>query len=206
MPEREDELRRFYDVDSPIRAATELSGRRVQARDRAIGTLLDPSAGRLLDLGSGPGLDTIPFADAGFDVIGLDLSAVNAAAVRGTGSAAIAASVTAMPLRDDSIHQVWSMSVLMHLDDHAVALALREIQRITVTGAPVLLGTWGGDDVDRMVENELGARYFRQRSDATWHRLLEANLGPIQQAEVWSDVGGDTFHYQWTHVRAGAQP
>ncbi|MGH1503099.1 MAG: class I SAM-dependent methyltransferase [Acidimicrobiales bacterium] len=164
-------------------------------------------AGPLLDVGAGPGLDTVEFARAGIEAIGLDLTPVHAAAIARRGLPAMTASAVDLPLATASVGAVWSMSTLMHLPADLANLAIGELVRVAAPGGPIALGTWGlgtwdGDDSEALADGPAGLpRYFRWSSDSTWLAMLERHATVEHfEAHVVDDSGEA---YQFAVLRSG---
>ena len=112
--------------------------RRLVLRDRA------PSGSRALEVGSGPGHDSLPLAERGFRVTNVDWSRNGLRAGRelyareGQEADFVRADIRALPFRDGSFDFVWNAGVLEHFGDEDVARVLREMRRVARPGGTVL--------------------------------------------------------------------
>ncbi|HEY7727515.1 MAG TPA: methyltransferase domain-containing protein [Candidatus Eisenbacteria bacterium] len=103
-----------------------------------------PQGTRALDAGSGPAHDSLPLAERGFRVTGVDLSRNGLLAGRslyareGKSLDAARADVRALPFRDGSFDFVWNAGVLEHFEDADVLRVLREMRRVARPGGVVL--------------------------------------------------------------------
>ena len=103
-----------------------------------------PGGTRALDVGSGPAHDSLPLAERGFQVTGVDLSRNGLLAGRdlyrreGRRLDAARADVRALPFRDGSFDFVWNAGVLEHFEDSDVRRVLREMRRVAKPGGVVL--------------------------------------------------------------------
>jgi len=103
-----------------------------------------PRGTRALDVGSGPAHDSLPLAERGFQVTGVDLSRNGLLAGRdlyrreGRRLDAARADVRSLPFRDGSFDFVWNAGVLEHFEDADVLQVLREMRRVTKPGGVVL--------------------------------------------------------------------
>lgn len=196
------ELIEYYDAESANRDRLSTEGRRLVGRQRAISSVLPTAPARLLDIGPGPGRDVAALTAAGFEVTAIDLSYENATRCRGHGAMALVGSVSAMPVCSSSFDAIWSMSVLMHVTDEAIAATIGELRRMLRPDGVAVLGVWGrptGDSAKTQVDLD---RNFFPRSNPEWKRLLSDHLGEIEHYETWPHPeAGDRF-YQWAEVRA----
>ncbi len=131
------------------------------------------SGDTVLDLGCGPGLDTVRLAGltgSSGCVIGIDSDpemislAEKRARVQGVVGTAthLLADAAALPLPDASVNSARSERLFQHLEDPAAVL--RELQRILRPGARLVLmdadhGTWSTATAERETERQL-ARFF----------------------------------------------
>lgn len=194
----ETELVDYYDREADERASRPLEQERVEDRSAFIARL-GGSRFTLLELGTGAGRDVSGFVDAGFQVVGIDLSYEQSRYAADAGASQVVASARHLPLADQSFSALWTMSVLMHIPNNAISATLTEIRRVMAPGALAAIGAWGGQDVeDHGNRPENGRRLFSRRTDETWRGLL-ARLGEIQEYETRG--AKDDFWYQWAVVR-----
>jgi SAM-dependent methyltransferase len=103
-----------------------------------------PRGARALDVGSGPAHDSLPLAESGFQVYGVDWSRAGLAAGRelyrdeGRTLVAICSDIRALPFRDASFDFVWNAGVLEHFHDADVLRILEEMRRVARPGGTIL--------------------------------------------------------------------
>lgn len=202
--EVERSLATYYDVEAADRAERDLDPERIEARTTILGTVAPGQ--RLLEIGVGPGRDAATFVAAGLDVTGIDLSIEHARLAAGVGTRTAVASVRDLPFADGVFAVVWTMSTLMHVPSTAIVGALDEVRRVLAPGGRLIVGVWGGSDVEDHLDNgRFGPpRLFSRRSDETWRSML-AGVGEIEEFRTWAR-GLDPFWYQFAVVRRGKTP
>jgi len=112
--------------------------RKLLLRDQA------PRGSRALEVGSGPAHDSLPLADRGFQVWGVDWSRSGLKAGRqlyedeGRRLLPVCSDIRALPFRDASFDFVWNAGVLEHFHDEDVLRILTEMRRVARPGATIL--------------------------------------------------------------------
>ncbi|WP_454854686.1 class I SAM-dependent methyltransferase [Promicromonospora soli] len=209
IPQIDPETRRanfvtYYDAESADRSLRPVPEWRTAAQAEFLARLADERRRTVLEVGCGPGRDGEAIVAAGFGYTGTDLSPGMVDVARTAGLDAQVASATDLPFDDDSFDAVWSMSMLMHLDDAELDLALAQISRVLVPGAPFAVGMWGASEltVGHVSDGEdYGPpRYFHRRTDPT----VREHLGRHGQIETWwtrPSRPGSSHHYQYAVVR-----
>lgn len=180
-------------ADRRQRPLPRLRAERVADFARRLGEQLPAS---VLELGCGAGRDGVILAGSGAAYVGIDLSPAAVEICRERGLDAREASATALPLAEDSVDAVWSMSTLMHLTDDQQRQAIAEVARVVRPGGLVEIGVWGHDS--GLTGPDSGGRHFNRRTDGGLRTLL-APLGTLEAFETWDHQG--EHHYQWARLR-----
>lgn len=133
MGARYDEVAEWYD-------ATMAGASPLAQMPRAVALeLLGAPSGTLLDVGCGGGSHTRAFADAGWQVTGVDPSSEQLRLARERGCDVVQASAESLPFDDDSFDAV--VSTWTHTDVDDWPATLREVRRVLRAGGPfVYLG------------------------------------------------------------------
>jgi ubiquinone/menaquinone biosynthesis C-methylase UbiE len=138
-------------VDDPSRTTRDsydaIGARFIEnARDRATAMMpwLDrfaarlPPGARVLDLGAGPGMNTVDLRQRGLRAIGLDFSiGMLRAGTRDFPGPRVQGDARDLPVASAAVSGVWANASLHHLSREDAGIALREIRR--VLRAPGLL-------------------------------------------------------------------
>ena len=97
-------------------------------------TLRQEGRHRVVDVGAGPGLDVAGLHADGFDVVGVDLTPANVAAMRQRGLTGLAGSLYQLPLCTTAFDALWSMSTFVHVPRERRDVALTEMLRVVAPG------------------------------------------------------------------------
>ena len=82
-------------------------------------------SGRVLDVGCGPGRDSVHFLSLGLRVVAVDASSGMARRAQADGVAVVLADMRAVPVRGGCIDGIWSAASLLHIPYSDVSQALR---------------------------------------------------------------------------------
>ncbi len=205
MSDLETQLADFYDQQADYRASRRLDPEREARRTAFVELLRSEGRETVLEIGTGPGRDAVPFLDDGVAVSGVDLSAENVRRCVEQGIDCHQASLFELPFEDGAFAAGWTMSTLLHVPDARIDEALTEVTRVLEPGAPIAIGTWGGRDHegDQMFEGIDVPRFFSDRSDERWRAILE-RYGTLERFDTWADRDGSDVHYQYVLLRTAA--
>ncbi len=101
---------------------------------------------RVLDVGSGPGVDSWRLSDAGTVPVCLDTAAgmLRTAGARSAPAALVCGDMLGSPFGAGSFHGAWACASLLHAPKPALPQALAEIRRILVRGGILYLAMRAG--------------------------------------------------------------
>lgn len=178
----------FYDRD-PDGYAQSVMCNDVSSLVGRFSALLNPGA-RVLDLGCGPGRDTISLISEGFDVMPVDGSeGMCAVASRNTGLDVVRMDIADLDF-DGEFDGVWANASLLHLHPDEIPIAFRSILRALRPGGVLFVSFKRGG--------------FRGRRDGRWYTDLEPDrLGELASTagfgaiRIWT--GSDSRGTDWTY-------
>jgi SAM-dependent methyltransferase len=155
MGDDEDKTRASYD-----RVAAEYARRLDDELDhkplerRLLAEFAGRVAGRIADVGCGPGHVAAYLRERGADVVGLDLSAamVEQARALHPGVAFEQADMRALPLEDGALGGIVALYSLIHIPRGEVATVLREFRRVLRPGGLLLVGFHVGEEIRHVDE------------------------------------------------------
>jgi SAM-dependent methyltransferase len=196
------DLTAYYDAEARAGLRTTQAPMRVALRQRFIQLLRSEHRHLIIDVGAGPGLDTVGFQSEGFDAIAVDLAPANAAVMRDRGLVGVAGSLYALPFTDATFHALWTMSTFVHVPHDRFDDAITEMLRVVAPGAPLSIGTWGGQDFEGVPEHgELRPfRFFSLASHDRWRAMLAAHAD-VEQFETFPPTDPSGWEYQLAVLR-----
>lgn len=160
-----------------------------------------PAAGVIGDLGCGPAFDGARFADRGFRVVGLDLSAgmLTVASQRLPGRL-IQGDLRTLPLVSGQLDAIWNVASLLHVSEHDTLHVLREFRRVVRDrGTLALITALGdGDGFEKVPYADDEQRWFVYRSE---ERLLDELKNSGFRIKLSEKVEGNRL---WLTILASA--
>ncbi|HWC21184.1 MAG TPA: class I SAM-dependent methyltransferase [Flexivirga sp.] len=202
--EREADLRTFYDNEASSRRDNPVRPARVAHRDAFLRLLQAEGRSSVVEVGTGPGRDSIAFRDAGFAIRGIDLAPASVALCVEAGLDVQVASALELPFNTDDFDAAYTASTLLHIADDDLDTALAELVRVVRPGSPIAIGVWGALETreQRWGDPAYGPpRFFALRSDDDLRAAL-ARHGAVETFETWPADDDSDLHYQWAVLRA----
>lgn len=173
--------RRTYDRIAPLYLARQLEYR---GGDPLFGALERrwiealPARARVCDVGCGPALDGARFAEAGFRVIGVDLSAgMLRNARRGLPGMVVQADMRELPLRPASLDGAWCVASLLHVPEQSTVAVLEQVRAALrpggILGLVTALGE--GNRFEPVPYSPNESRWFVYRDRPRLEQQIEAS-------------------------------
>ncbi len=132
--------------------------------------------GNVLNVGSGPGRDSILLRDRGIDVLCIDASEAMVKMTEAQGFGSILCDFEAMPFADGEFGGVWAYTSLLHVPKAEVGKSLKEIYRVLKSGGAFALGMIEGEfDAYRESSDIHLLRWFSFYSKAELEELLKSH-------------------------------
>lgn len=152
-----------------------------------------PAGARVLDIGCGPGFDSLGLSERGLAVLGLDLTRamLDVARMRQGVRALVQGDSRSLPFAIGSFAGVWASASLLHLPKSQVSEALREVARVLGDGG-VFYSAMKEGDRDEFDTPAAGAavtspRFFAHYRTAEWTARLEAAGFKVFNQEIDAD-------------------
>ncbi len=156
---------------------------------------------RVLEIGSGSGIDSAEFGRNGAEVVGLDFTKTGASSTRdtlneaGLSSNVVRAMAQSLPFREDAFDCVYSFGVLHHIPD--VRRPMQEIKRVLSSGGDFICMLYNKNSLlyaysilflhrkDGLNEDELVSRYSERVEKCPYTKAYDK--------EEISDLLGNEF-------------
>ena len=156
-----------------------------------------PARGLLADLGCGPALDGARFTEAGFRVIGMDLSAgMLKVAAQSLGDRVAQADLRALPIQSGRLDGIWCSAALIHVPEGDTTHVLKEFRRtLRGSGSVALITALGDGPRFEAVSYAPDERrwFVYRRADRLKQQLSEAGFSTRSMREVAGNRRWATF-------------
>ncbi len=135
---------------------------------------------RVVDLGSGPGVDALRMQSQGYGVTCVDLSEQMCIRCAGKKLSVVQRSIDDLGcFFDSSVHGAWMYASLLHLPKERAPIALAEVRRILMPGGKLFVGVKQGDGAvwEEIVHNKKGYhRYTVKYQPPELEEMLSAEF------------------------------
>ncbi|HEX5115700.1 MAG TPA: class I SAM-dependent methyltransferase [Pseudonocardiaceae bacterium] len=159
-------------------------------------------AGRLLDVGAGTGMPATLLCSAGYQVVGVDVSAsmLALAAANCPRAEFHLASAYDLPFPDAAFDGAWLVASLLHLPKFRADEALDEVRRVVTPGGAVFVAVKRGDG-EGLTAGPNGERYFAYYQPDELRQTLERTGLPVVRMREREDA--DTWLCAWSTLAGG---
>jgi SAM-dependent methyltransferase len=196
------DLRRAYDAMAEVRDAMDDEAWKQAERARFRDLLRAAGATSLLEIGAGHGVSGRFFADAGFEVVCVDLSPELVARCRAKGLAAHVMDFGALEFPAASFHAGFGMqssrfgsqatpNCLLHVPRANLGRVLRSIRRVLAPGGLFYWGQYGGHDFEGVYPEDTyePKRFFSRMTDERIQRAASKAFEIVDFRSVPRDKG-----------------
>lgn len=141
-----------------------------------IDEFVDRASGNVLNVGSGPGRDSVLLRDRGLNVTCLDASEAMIAMTEVQGFRSVLGDFEAMPFADGEFDGVWAYTSLLHVPKAEIGTSMKEISRVLKSGGVLALGMIEGEfDGYRSSSGIDAQRWFSFYTKSEIEEILERN-------------------------------
>jgi len=156
---------------------------------------------RVLDVGCGPGRDTIWLSEQGFDAVGVDLSLgmLQEGRARSVPAPFVQADMACLPFRRGSFRGLWVCASLLHVPKQQAGNVLRELERVVHPGH-IYLAVKSGEGEAWIRDRQGYRRFFAYYSPSEIQLLVERSGFEVLDHWINKDAsGGD---HPWINILA----
>jgi SAM-dependent methyltransferase len=196
-------LRQAYDRHAGERDRQRKEEWRFRLRQRFADRLLSEGKRMLLEIGAGPGHDSLYFKECGLKPVAVDLSPEMVHLCREKGIEAHCMDAYELDFLDERFDAVWSVNCLVHVPKRDLDRVLTEISRVLKPDGLFYLGMWGGIDVEGVWEEDLyePKRFFSFFPDEAIKERVSRHFDPVSFEKV--ETGNGKLHFQSMVLRKG---
>jgi SAM-dependent methyltransferase len=164
-----------------------------QERRRFLDLLRERGAASLLEVGAGPGHDSLYFQQQGLRVLCTDLSPDMVGRCQAKGLDARVADFLSLGVPPATFDAVYALNCLLHVPTPDLPRVLEALEEVLVPGGLLYVGTWGGADEEGPMRDDQHRvpRFFAFRSDERMRQALAERFRVL--AFTTFDVGGNHF-------------
>ncbi|WP_430789644.1 class I SAM-dependent methyltransferase [Virgibacillus flavescens] len=157
----------------------------------------------LLEIGAGPGKDSLYFNEQGLETYSTDISPEMVRLCKDKGLPAGVMSFENLDFPNDQFDAVWAMNCLLHAPKNEIREVLKEIKRVLKPFGLFFMGVYGGQNSEGVWEDDFyePKRFFSFYDDNTIQELLEEFFTIERFKVVPADVVGGSFAFQSIIVR-----
>ncbi|SHG18091.1 class I SAM-dependent methyltransferase [Ornithinibacillus halophilus] len=129
----------------------------------------------LLELGAGPGHDSLFFKDNGIQTMSIDLSPEMIRLCKEKGLDAKVMSFEKLDFPDQSFDAIWALNCLLHVPKNEIRNVLSEIKRVLKPSGLFYMGVYGGQDSEGIWEEDTyePKRFFSFYKDEQIQTILK---------------------------------
>jgi SAM-dependent methyltransferase len=196
-------LRQAYDSHAEERNRQRKEEWRLRLRQRFADQLLREGKRMLLEIGAGPGHDSLFFKELGMEPVAVDLSPEMVRLCREKGIEARCMDACELDFPDERFDAVWSVNCLVHVPKRDLDRVLAEIRRVLKPNGLFYLGVWGGMDVEGVWEEDPyePKRFFSFFPDEAIKERVSRYFDPVSFEKV--ETGNGKLHFQSMVLRKG---
>ncbi|WP_047982808.1 class I SAM-dependent methyltransferase [Ornithinibacillus californiensis] len=152
----------------------------------------------LLEIGAGPGKDSLFFQEKGLETFATDISVEMIKLCKEKGLTAKVMDFADLDFPDNHFDAIWSLNCLLHVPKMEIRGVLQEIKRVLKPSGLFYMGVYGGENHEGIWEEDhyTPKRFFSFFEDETIKELV-SEFFTIEYFEVIpKEVVGGKFQFQ----------
>jgi SAM-dependent methyltransferase len=189
-------LKQSYNNYASERGKSTIEPWKAKERDQFLHHLKGENSSSLLEIGAGPGRDSLYFKQQGLDVTCVDLSDEMVKLCRDKGLYAQVMDFYNLEFLDQSFDAVYALNCLLHVPKANLDSVLKEIHRVLRDGGLFFCGVYGGQDTEGIWEkdNYEPKRFFSMYPDEDIEKIMSSTFQLIDFHTV--SMGEGAPHFQ----------
>jgi SAM-dependent methyltransferase len=199
-------IKQAYNNHALERDKSDLADWKFQEREQFLNRMRAENCNRLLEIGAGPGRDSLYFQQAGLHVTCIDLSEEMVRLCQDKGLDAHCMDFYHLDFPPGSFDAVYAMNCLLHVPKMQLPGVLDQIIHVLKPGGLFFCGVYGGQDTEGIWEDDVyePKRFFAMYEDDVLLEILSRKFQVLDFHTV--DMGEGAPHFQsFTLRRLGRQ-
>lgn len=196
-------LKEAYNRHAGERESMEKQGWKLEERQRFLERMKAEGKKVLLEIGPGPGQDSLFFRDNGLKVSSADASEEMVRLCRAKGLDASVMDMARLEYADGAFEGVYALNCLLHIPKRSIPQVLGEIHRVLAPGGLFFWGVYGGEHSEGIWDKDTyePKRFFSFYTDDGIREAAAEFFGPVDFRTVPMTGGG--LHFQALTLRRG---
>jgi SAM-dependent methyltransferase len=187
-----------YDSQSDIRNEQENPEWKEAERETFLSWLKDEQKVEVLELGAGPGRDSLYFKENGIRPFAIDISPRMVELCRDKGIPAKVMSFDDLAFGEKKFDAVWAMNSLLHVPKKDIEGVLEKIDAVLKERGLFYMGLYGGEDSEGIWDKDIyePKRFFSFHSSAAIHKLVSKFFSIEEFVVLPSEAVDSKFAFQ----------
>ncbi|GGA89374.1 class I SAM-dependent methyltransferase [Ornithinibacillus halotolerans] len=171
---------------------------KVKERDTFLTYLKSINAQNILEIGAGPGKDSLYFKEQGLSPVSTDISPEMVELCKKKGLDAKVMDFKHLTFPDHHFDAVWAMNCLLHVPKNEIGLVLTEIKRVLKPTGLFYMGVYGGEDFEGIWEDDFYTpkRFFSFYEDEAIKDLVSKYFTIKSFNIVPKEIVKGNYHFQ----------
>jgi ubiquinone/menaquinone biosynthesis C-methylase UbiE len=189
-------LKQAYNNYAEHRDRSEIEPWKAEEREKFLNLLKYEKRTSLLEIGAGPGRDSLYFQQQGLNVTAVDFSEEMIRLCLEKGLDAKVMDFSQLDFPPESFDSVYALNCLLHVPKSELDGVLQEIRRVLKMEGLFFLGMYGGKETEGIWEDDFyePKRFFAMYKDETILEIVQRHFILVDFHTV--DMGAGAPHFQ----------
>ncbi|MFS0673510.1 class I SAM-dependent methyltransferase [Ornithinibacillus sp. 179-J 7C1 HS] len=186
-----------YNKKAVERNANDIQDWKVKEREVFLHYIHNENCSSLLEIGAGPGKDSLYFKENGLDTFSIDISPEMIKLCKDKGLNASVMSFYNLDFPDHHFDSIWALNCLLHVPKEDMKKVLSEIKRVLKPSGLFYLGVYGGENSEGIWEDDHYSpkRFFSFYEDDSLKELLSESFHIEYFKVVPKEIVGGNVHF-----------
>jgi SAM-dependent methyltransferase len=186
------DLRQYYDYDASRRDADAYADWKREERQRFLELLQQEGKTRLLEIGAGPGRDSLFFQQQGLEVVCTDLSPEMVRLCRQKGLTAYVMDFYQLDFPPQSFDAIFALNCLLHVPGADLPAVLQRLHQFLQPAGLFYYGVYGGEEIEGYFSQSPGQqpRFFSYHTDEFMRQVVQ---------QCFETVSFKVIPLEWEH-------